>query len=46
VETLGPWCYDAVKFINTLGNSLNLVSGEFKSKYYLKTKDQFSNTTW
>ena len=38
VETLGPWCEDGISFIETLGNTLNLVSSEPKSKLYLKQR--------
>ena len=38
VETLGSWCSEAICFINSLGSTMNLVSGENKSKLYLKQR--------
>jgi hypothetical protein len=34
-ETLGPWCKEAIDFINVIGNRLILESGDSKSKKFL-----------
>jgi hypothetical protein len=34
-ETLGPWCKEAVDFINVIGNRLIAESGDSKSKKFL-----------
>jgi hypothetical protein len=34
-ETLGPWCKEAIDFINVIGNRLIAESGESKSKKFL-----------
>jgi hypothetical protein len=31
-ETLGPWCKEAIDFINVIGNRLIAESGDSKSK--------------
>jgi hypothetical protein len=33
-ETLGPWCKEAIDFINVIGNRLIAESGDSKSKKY------------
>ena len=38
VETLGPWCDDAIDLVNSLGNRINLITGEPNSKLYLKQR--------
>lgn len=37
-ETLGPWCEEAVKFIESLGKILRMTTGDRKSKLYLKQR--------
>ena len=37
-ETLGPWCEEAVKFIDKLGKMIHLATGEKRSKQYLKQR--------
>jgi hypothetical protein len=34
-ETLGPWCKEAIDFINVIGNRLIAESGDSKSKKFL-----------
>jgi hypothetical protein len=34
-ETLGPWCKEAINFINVIGNRLIAESGDSKSKKFL-----------
>jgi hypothetical protein len=34
-ETLGPWCKEAIDFINVMGNRLTTKSGDSKSKKLL-----------
>jgi hypothetical protein len=34
-ETLGPWCKEAIDFINVIGNGLIAESGDSKSKKFL-----------
>jgi hypothetical protein len=34
-ETLGPWCKEAIDFINVIGNRLIPESGDSKSKKFL-----------
>jgi hypothetical protein len=34
-ETLGPWCKEAIDFINVIGNRLTAESGDSKSKKFL-----------
>jgi hypothetical protein len=34
-ETLGPWCKEAIDFINVIGNRLIAESGDLKSKKFL-----------
>jgi hypothetical protein len=34
-ETLGPWCKEAIDFINVIGNQLIAESGDSKSKKFL-----------
>jgi hypothetical protein len=34
-ETLGPWCKEAIDFINVIGNRLIAESGDPKSKKFL-----------
>jgi hypothetical protein len=34
-ETLGPWCKEAIDFINVIGNRLIGKSGDLKSKKFL-----------
>jgi hypothetical protein len=34
-ETLGPWCKEAIDFINIIGNRLIAESGDSKSKKFL-----------
>jgi hypothetical protein len=34
-ETLGPWCKEAIDFINVIGNRLIAESGNSKSKKFL-----------
>ncbi|XP_037029306.1 uncharacterized protein LOC119069340 [Bradysia coprophila] len=38
IETLGPWCTEAIKFIDVLGKLLANVTNEKKSKLYLKQR--------
>lgn len=38
VETLGPWCHEAVKFIKILGKLISSKTGEAKSTIYLKQR--------
>lgn len=38
VETLGPWCDEAIQFIDTLGNLIQEQTCEFKAKTYLKQR--------
>jgi hypothetical protein len=38
VETLGPWCAEAIKFIDVLGNLIQERTGESKAKVYLKQR--------
>jgi hypothetical protein len=35
IETLGPWCKEAIDFINVIGNRLIAESGDSKSKKFL-----------
>ena len=35
VETMGPWCEEAINWINNIGSNLNLKSGDSRSKHYL-----------
>jgi hypothetical protein len=37
-ETLGPWCKEAIDFINIIGNRLIAESGDSKSKKFLFEK--------
>jgi hypothetical protein len=34
-ETLGPWCKEAIEFVNVIGNRLIAESGDLKSKKFL-----------
>jgi hypothetical protein len=34
-ETLGPWCKEAIDFINVIGNRLTAEPGDSKSKKFL-----------
>jgi hypothetical protein len=34
-ETLGPWCKEAIDFINVIGNRFIAESGDSKSKKFL-----------
>lgn len=36
VETLGPWCKDAIKFIDALGKLLISSTGEVRSKEFFR----------
>ena len=38
VETLGPWCSEAIHFVDILGNLIKERTGEPKSKIYLKQR--------
>jgi len=38
IETFGPWCSAGIDFINKLGDLINLVTCEQKSKLYVKQK--------
>lgn len=38
VETLGPWCAEAINFIDILGNLITERTNEPKSKIYLKQR--------
>jgi len=38
VETLGVWCSEAIRFIDKLGKMISQVTGENKSKMYLKQR--------
>ena len=38
IETLGPWCTEAIQFVDTLGKLLVNVTNEKKSKMYLKQR--------
>jgi len=37
-ETLGPWCEEAVKFVDKLGKLIQSATGEKRSKQYLKQR--------
>ena len=37
-ETLGPWCSEAIQFVQQLGNIMNQVTGEPRSKLYMKQR--------
>lgn len=38
VETMGPWCHDAIKFINTLGKLLRTKTEERRTTFNLKQR--------
>ena len=38
VETLGPWCAEAIEFIEKLGNLIQERTGEGRAKIYLKQR--------
>ena len=38
IETLGPWCDEAIRFVNVLGELISERTGETRSKTYLKQR--------
>jgi hypothetical protein len=42
-ETLGPWCKEAIDFINVIGNRLIAESGDSKSKKLLFERISLAN---
>lgn len=38
VETMGPWCTEAIQFINKLGHMISLKNCEPRSTFYLKQR--------
>lgn len=38
VETMGPWCEDAIKFVDELGKMIELKTNEPRSKTFLKQR--------
>jgi hypothetical protein len=45
-ETLGPWCKEAIDFINVMGNRLIAESGDSKIKEILFREDFPCHSTW
>jgi hypothetical protein len=46
-ETLGPWCQEAIDFINVIGKRLIAESGDSKSKKFLFERISLANyLTW
>jgi hypothetical protein len=42
-KTLGPWCKEAIDFINVIGNRLIAESGDSKSKKFLFERISLAN---
>lgn len=38
VETLGPWCIEAIQLVNRVGSIIHSISGEPKSKLYIRQR--------
>jgi hypothetical protein len=45
-ETLGPWCKEAMDFINVIGNQLIAESSDSKSKKFFFERISLAHSSW